>query len=107
MHVEGGTDFGRTIVVLEAGAEATLLTETASDARDASGLHCGAIEIHVGPRAKLRFVNLQNWGTGVWHFGHQKAVLAEGAELQWTVGALGARLAQVEQHFVDAAPTPR
>lgn len=97
---EGGTDFGRTIVVLEAGAEATLLTESASDARDGSGLHCGAIEIHVGPRAKLRFVNLQNWGTGVWHFGHQKAVLAEGAELQWTVGALGARLAQVEQQVV-------
>jgi Fe-S cluster assembly protein SufD len=97
---ESGADFGRTIVVLEEGAEATLLTETASDSRDGSGLHCGAIEIHVGPRAKLRFVNLQNWGTGVWHFAHQKAVVAEGAELQWTVGALGARLAQVEQQVV-------
>ena len=99
---EGGTDFGRTIVVLEEGAEATLLTETASDTRDGSGLHSGAIEIHVGPRAKLRFVNLQNWGTGVWHFGHQKALVGEGAELQWTVGALGARLAQVEQQVVLA-----
>lgn len=97
---EGGTDFGRTIVVLEEGAEATLLTETASDSRDGSGLHCGAIEIHVGPRAKLRFVNLQNWGTGVWHFGHQKAVVADSGKLQWTVGALGARLAQVEQQVV-------
>ena len=97
---EGGTDFGRTIVVLEDGAEATLLTETASDSRDGSGLHCGAIEIHVGARAKLRFVNLQNWGTGVWHFGHQKAVVDEGGQLQWTVGALGARLAQVEQQVV-------
>jgi Fe-S cluster assembly protein SufD len=97
---EGATDFGRTIVVLEEGAEATLLTETASDAKDGSGLHCGAIEIHVGPRAKLRFVNLQNWGTGVWHFGHQKAIVAEGGQLQWTVGALGARMAQVEQQVV-------
>ncbi len=97
---EGGTDFGRTIVVLEEGAEATLLTETASDTRDGSGLHSGAIEIHVGPRAKLRFVNLQNWGTGVWHFGHQKAVVAAGGKLQWTVGALGARMAQVEQQVV-------
>ena len=97
---EGGTDFGRIIVVLEEGAEATLLTETASDTRDGSGLHCGAIEIHVGPRAKLRFVNLQNWGTGVWHFGHQKAIVAEEGQLQWTVGALGARLAQVEQQVV-------
>ncbi len=99
---EGGTDFGRTIVVLEEGAEATLLTETASDTRDGSGLHSGAIEIHVGPRARLRFVNLQNWGTGVWHFGHQKALVGQGAELQWTAGALGARLAQVEQQVVLA-----
>lgn len=99
---EGATDFGRTIVVLEEGAEATLLTETASHTRDGSGLHCGAIEIHVGPRAKLRFVNLQNWGTSVWHFAHQKAVVAEGAQIQWTVGALGARLAQVEQQVVLA-----
>jgi Fe-S cluster assembly protein SufD len=101
---EDGADFGRIIVVLEEGAEATLLTETASDEKDGKGLHCGAIEIHIGPRAKLRFVNLQNWGTGVWHFGHQKAVVAEGGRLQWTVGALGARLAQVEQQVVLAGP---
>ena len=32
----------------------------------------GPIEILVGPRARLRYVNLQNWGTGVWHFAHQQ-----------------------------------
>ena len=25
-----------------------------------------------GPAPRLRYVNLQNWGTGVWHFAHQK-----------------------------------
>lgn len=98
----GGVDFGRLIVVLEEGAEATLLTETASREKDASGLHSGAIEIHVGPRARLRFVNLQNWGSGVWHFAQQRAVVAEGGNLQWTVGALGAKLAQVEQQVALA-----
>ena len=43
--------------------------------RRRSGLHCGAIELIVGPGAKLRYVNLQNWGTGVWHFAHQKALV--------------------------------
>ena len=37
-----------------------------------TGFHCGAIELLVGPGAKLRYVNLQNWGHGVWHFAHQK-----------------------------------
>ena len=45
-------DLGHTLVVLEDGAEATLMCETASHvARRAGGLHCGATE--VDPRAQL------------------------------------------------------
>ena len=61
-------------------------------------MHCGAIELIVGRGAKLRYVNLQNWGTGVWHFAHQKALVEAGGQLQWTIGALGSRLAKVNQH---------
>lgn len=93
-----GVDFGHTLVILEEGAEATLLAETASRDPAATGLHVGAIEILVGPRARLRYVNLQNWGTGVWHVAHQKAVVDRGGSLQWTIGALGSRLAKVNQH---------
>jgi Fe-S cluster assembly protein SufD len=97
----GGVDLSHILVVLEDGAEATLLTETAggADASEAvSGLHVGAIELIVGANAKLRYVNLQNWGTGVWHFAHQKALVAASGKLQWTIGALGSRLAKVNQH---------
>jgi Fe-S cluster assembly protein SufD len=97
-------DFGRTVVILAEGAEATLLSETASLDPAASGLHCGAIEIRVGPGARLRYVNLQNWGTGVWHFAHQRALLERDARLQWTIGALGSRLAKVNQHVALIGP---
>ncbi len=99
---DGGVDFGHTLVVLEAGAEATLLAETASG--DGAGLHCGGIELLVGPGARLRYVNLQNWGHAVWHFAHQKAVVERGAGLQWTIGALGSRLAKVNQHVELVGP---
>ena len=94
----GASDFGRALIVIEEGAEATVLAETASSDPAAPGLHCGAVEILVGPNARLRYVNLQNWGAGVWHFAHQKALVHGGAQLQWTIGALGGRLAQVNQH---------
>lgn len=100
----GGVDFGRTVVILEEGAEATLLAETASVDPAASGLHCGTIEIRVGPGARLRYVNLQNWGTGVWHFAHQRALVHAGGRLQWTIGALGSRLAKVNQHVALVGP---
>jgi Fe-S cluster assembly protein SufD len=98
----GRVDFGHTLIVLDEDSEATVLAETASD--DAPGLHCGAIEIFVGPGARLRYVNLQNWGKGVWHFAHQKALVERDASLQWTIGALGSRLAKVNQHVALVGP---
>jgi Fe-S cluster assembly protein SufD len=50
----GATDLGHTLVVLEDGAEATLLAESASLQEGTGGLHLGAVELIVGPNAKLR-----------------------------------------------------
>ena len=93
-----GVDLSRTLVVLDEGAEATFLAETASDAADGAGLHVGAVELFIGPNAHLRYVNLQNWGPGVWHFARHKAIVDRNASVQWTIGALGGRLAKVNQH---------
>jgi Fe-S cluster assembly protein SufD len=94
----GATDLSHTLVILEDDAEATLLAETASAPGDGAALHCGAIELIVGKRAKLRYVNLQNWSTQTWHFAHQKALVDSDASLQWTIAALGGKLAKVNQH---------
>ncbi len=99
---DGGSDFGHTLVVLDEGAEATLMTEMTSPHESAGGLHCGAIELFVGKGARLRFVDLQNWGNGVWHFAHQKALVDADATLQWTIAAIGSRLAKVNQHVALA-----
>jgi len=95
---DGSVDLGHTLVILEDGAEATLLTELKSPSEDSAGFHCGAIELIVADNAHLRFVNLQDWGQGVWHFGHQKGIVGKDSSLQWTVGALGSRLSKINQH---------
>ena len=101
---DGGVDLNRTLVILEEGAEATLLTEMASTDLHGGGLHCGTIELIVEENARLRYVNLQNWGDGVWHFAHQMAHVAANANIQWTIGALGGRLAKVNQHVTLTGP---
>lgn len=95
---DGGCDFGHTLIIIEEGAEATVLAESASVDQEAKGLHCGGIELFVGDRANLRYVNLQDWNQQVWHFAHQKATVGKDSNLQWTVGALGSKLAKVNQH---------
>jgi Fe-S cluster assembly protein SufD len=101
---EGGSDLSHTLVILDEGAEATFLSEYASPTEDTQGFHCGAIEIRLAPGSVLRYVNLQNWGMGVWHFARQKAEVRQDASLQWTVGAMGAKLAKVDQHVALIEP---
>ncbi len=98
LSAAGSVDMNHTLVILEEGAEATLVQETAGKGRnDAAALHCGAVELFVGRGAKLRFVNIQNWDRGTWHFSRERALVGQDASLQWTVGGLGGRLAKVNQ----------
>ncbi len=94
---ENGVDLGRLLVVLEEGAEATLLCEAMSTDETTAGLHCGTAEVILQPGANLRYVHLQNWNHNVFHFAHQKALIDRDASLQWTVAAMGGRLVQVNQ----------
>jgi Fe-S cluster assembly protein SufD len=93
---ENATDLSHTLVVLESGAEATLLEETAS-ATDEVGFHLGAVELLLGQEARLRYVQLQNWNGKSWHIAHQAGRIAKDAALQWTVAGLGAKLAHIHQ----------
>ncbi|MEK6237370.1 MAG: SufD family Fe-S cluster assembly protein, partial [Planctomycetales bacterium] len=91
----GGSDFSHVLAVLDEGAEAVLMSETVGGE---SGFHDGAVELILKPKARLRYVNLQNWDVSAWHFARHNALLHQDAQLQWTVGALGARTAKVNQH---------
>lgn len=90
-------DYSHTLIVLEQGASATLLEETASADENLPGLHIGAIELLVGEEAHLRYVQLQNWNHRVFHFAHQCGHVGRDASLQWTVGSLGSKFSHVHQ----------
>jgi len=96
----GAAELSHTLIILEEGASATLLEETASATEDAPGLHIGAVELIVGSGANLRYVQLQNWNQKTWHFAHQGGLVDRDGALQWTVAALGSKLAHVHQDVV-------
>ncbi len=94
---DGGTDTTHTLVVLEDGAEATLLHESNSTDPGGAGLHLGSIELVQKPGSNLRYVNLQEWGHKTYHFAQQKAVIDRDCSLQWTIAAMGSSLSKVNQ----------
>jgi Fe-S cluster assembly protein SufD len=94
---DGGTDTTHTLVVIEDGAEATLLHESNSTDPSGGGLHLGSIELIQKPGSHLRYVNLQEWGHKTYHFAQQKAKIDRDCTLQWTIAAMGSLLSKVNQ----------
>jgi Fe-S cluster assembly protein SufD len=94
---DGGTDTTHTLIVLDEGAEATVLHESNCVSADAGGVHLGAVEVIQKPGSHLRYVNLQEWGHKTYHFAHQKAVIDRDSSLQWTIAAMGSQLSKVNQ----------
>jgi Fe-S cluster assembly protein SufD len=85
--------FSRLLVVIEEGASATFIHESASPTEEAAeAVHTGIVEIFVGDGASLKFVELQNLGTHTWNFTHERAKVGQNANLDWIFGAVGSRL---------------
>jgi len=83
------------LVVLEEGASATYLHESASPTLDTQALHIGATELLVGDNASLRYVALQNWGEHLYNFGHQRARVGRSGQVDWVAGEMGTRLSKI------------
>ena len=83
------------LVVLEEGASATYLHESASPTLNVQVLHLTGTELLVRDNANLRYVALQNWGEHLYNFGHQRARVGRAAQLDWIAGEMGTRLSKV------------
>ncbi len=87
-----GKTYSHTLVILEEGAEAVLIDEYASENGTGQAIHNGAVELIVGDVANLTYVSLQDFGTNVWQFSHERARVGRDAKLDWVISVMGTRL---------------
>ncbi len=88
----GSASFPRTLVVLEPGAEATLVQKfTGSPAVHASGT-----EVFVQRGARLHYVSMQNFAPTTYDFTLKRAHVAQDAEVDWVIGMFGGALARYD-----------
>lgn len=80
----------RTVVVLGRGAEASVL-QRETGGHDGSVV-TAVVEADLADGARLRFMELQNWGAGVRGFAHRRAELGRDAQMQWLQAEMGAGL---------------
>jgi Fe-S cluster assembly protein SufD len=103
LDAEGTALFPHTILVVEEGASLTFIDRLVSPALDAA-LSDAVVEIYAGPGAHVRYVSLQDYGTGVTHLSVQRAEVGRDAEVRSLAVAFGADLSRTEVESVLAGP---
>jgi Fe-S cluster assembly protein SufD len=89
----------RTVVVLEDGAELTVIEELMSETVDGHSLYAGGVEAFVGANAKLTYAQVQDWGRNVFHYGNIRTQVGRDAELQWMQVMVGSRMTKANAWF--------
>lgn len=99
-----GRVFGRTLVVVEEGAKATVIDRYGSP--DVAGpVHASTVvELYVGQGAELEHVSVIDWGSGARHHAVLRAQVGRDARARSVVVTLGGDVVRVEPTMVVAGP---
>lgn len=86
--------FPRTLVVIEPGAEATLVQKFVGGPQPgtngAPSVHASGTEVFVKENAHLHYISYQNFNPNVYDFTIKRAHVARDAEIDWVIGMFGA-----------------
>jgi Fe-S cluster assembly protein SufD len=86
--------FPRTLVIVEPGAEVTLVQRFVGGPdnpaqKDAPSVFASATEVFVEEGAKLHYISLQDLAPQVYDFSVKRAEVARDAEVDWVLGMFG------------------
>ena len=81
--------FPHFLIVAEPNSKASFVNSYASPTPDAAGLVVGAMELFVKQGAKVNFITVNEWGSGVHHFEIQRHLAERDAEVKNLVLTLG------------------
>jgi Fe-S cluster assembly protein SufD len=87
----GSALFTHSLVVLEEGAEAFFVDAFQSETQEEPAFTSAVVELLLADDAKLRYVQVQDWGRHIWNFMTQRAILAQDSELKSLEVTLGSK----------------
>jgi Fe-S cluster assembly protein SufD len=90
----GAAVFSHTLVVLEESAQAFVADAYRSPSFEGQSFASAVIELIVGADAKLRYVQVQDWGRDVWNFMTERAILGNDSTLNSLHVTLGSRFSK-------------
>lgn len=84
--------FERTLIIIDEGAQAHYVEGCTAPIYSSDSFHSGVIEIVVKKNARMRYTTIQNWSTNMYNLVTQRALVYEGATMEWVDANLGSKL---------------
>ncbi len=84
--------FERTLIIADEGAKVHYVEGCTAPMYSTESLHTGVIEIIVRPGAYVRYTTIQNWSTNVYNLVTQRAMVYEGATMEWVDANMGSKV---------------
>jgi Fe-S cluster assembly protein SufB len=92
VNAEQMGQFERTLIIVEGGAQAHYIEGCTAPMYSTESFHSGVIEIVVKKDARFRYTTIQNWSNNMYNLVTQRAIVHEGATMEWLDGNLGSKL---------------
>lgn len=90
----GASIFTHSLVVLEEGAEAFFVDAFQSETQDEASFTSAVVELIIADDAKLRYVQVQDWGRSVWNFMTERSILGRDSEMKNLQVTLGSKFSK-------------
>jgi Fe-S cluster assembly protein SufB len=88
VNAEQMGQFERTLIIADEGSEAHYIEGCTAPVYTTDSFHSGVIEIIVKPNARFRYTTIQNWSNNMYNLVTQRALVEEGAYMEWLDGKL-------------------
>lgn len=92
LNVANIGQFERTLIIADEGAQVHYVEGCTAPIYTTDSFHSGVIEIVVKKNARVRYTTIQNWSTNVYNLVTQRALVHEGATMEWVDANLGSKL---------------
>ncbi len=92
LNVPNIGQFERTLIIADEGARVHYVEGCTAPIYTSDSFHSGVIEIVVKKDARVRYTTIQNWSTNVYNLVTQRALVYEGATMEWVDANLGSKL---------------
>ena len=92
LNVANIGQFERTLIIADEGAQVHYVEGCTAPIYTTDSFHSGVIEIVVKKGARVRYTTIQNWSTNVYNLVTQRALVNEGATMEWVDANLGSKL---------------